>query len=349
MPEAAPRPARLRVIDEGSVGTYRSQALWHGIASAMRAGELPTLSFCRPSQPYVCLGYHGDLADVDQAECRRRGLPVLRRRIGGGPVYIDDGQLFFQITLPAELAPARIDRLYERFLGPAVAAFTALGLDARLNGVNDIAVGKRKISGTGAGRIGDGVTVVGNVIFHFQHERMVEILALPSDQARRCCAALMRRHVSSLVAERLSKPSLDEAKQALVDSYARALGRRPLAAATTDREEREIAAWESRFADPAWLAGPPLPVRPGRRVKISADAWLWFAAEEDLSLEAAFADGRIDSLAVNSSRLNGAGAWMSRKLEGSRADPESVRLCLADFGAAGSRVAALLLPGLAAP
>ncbi len=39
----------LRIIDAGPVGAFRSQALWHGLASAMAEGSTPTLSFCRPT------------------------------------------------------------------------------------------------------------------------------------------------------------------------------------------------------------------------------------------------------------------------------------------------------------
>ena len=271
-PRGSARSQKLRVVDAGDAGAYRSQALWHGIASAMPPGATPTLSFCRPIEPYVGLGYHRSLAEIDLEACRRLGLPVIRRRIGGGPVYLDRDQLFFQITLPADRAPARVDRLYERCLEPAVAAFRSLGLAARRNGANDLSVDDRKVSGTGAGRIGDGVTVVGNVISRFPHERMIEILALPNERSRRECLRLMRRHVSCLEAENLGAVGFDEARQALVEAYGRAFGE-PLESSLTEAEEEAVSEWSDRFQDSAWLDGPsPPPPRP-RRIKISADAW----------------------------------------------------------------------------
>ena len=94
----------LRVVDAGTVGAWRSQALWHGIASAMDASSPPVLSLCRPAEPYVGLGYHRSLDELDLDACRRLDLPVIRRQIGGGPVYVDGEQLFFQITLTAARA-----------------------------------------------------------------------------------------------------------------------------------------------------------------------------------------------------------------------------------------------------
>ena len=110
----------LRVIDFGRVTPLRSQTLWHAVGYGVSAGQPATLSFARPSTPYVCLGYHRDPAELDERYCREHGLPVYRRMVGGGPVYLDDRQLFFQICLPARLvSPARRDAL-RTLLTPAV-------------------------------------------------------------------------------------------------------------------------------------------------------------------------------------------------------------------------------------
>ncbi len=336
----------LRVVDAGTVDPWRSQALWHGIAAAMDGASPPTLSFCRPAAPYVGLGYHRSLAELDLEACRRRGLPVIRRRIGGGPVYIDSDQLFFQITVGAVRAPARVDVLYQRYLEPAAAAFRALGLAARRNGWNDLAVGRRKLSGTGAGRIGDGVVVVGNVIFRFPHRRMVEVLALPTASLRRECRRLMERHVSSLEAEGLSGVSFDAARAALVEAYGEALGARPVASELSVEEEQAIGRWEERFRDPAWLAGPPSPSRPLCQVKISADASLLAAAGGGVGIEASIVGGTFERLAVSGEKLDGEGSAIGRALAGVEARRSAVGRALEPFGDAGLEVLELLGPGL---
>lgn len=338
----------LRVVDAGGVDAYRSQALWHGIASAVRSDSPPTLSFCRPTEPYVGLGYHRSLAEIDLEACRRRGLPVIRRRIGGGPVYLDSDQLFFQITLPATSAPARVDRLYERCLEPAAAAFRTLGLAVRRNGVNDLAVGEgggagpRKVSGTGAGRIGDGVTVVGNVLFRFPHERMVEVLAFPGERLRRECLRLMKRHVSSLAAEGLGGVGFAEARAALVEAYVAAFGAGAEASRLTAAEEAEIERWEERFRDPSWLAGHPGPGRSVRQVKISADAWVLAATDGGVEVEASIVGGRFECVAIDGSGLDGAGEAIARALVGEEARTAALRNVLAPFEDHGRRILKLL-------
>lgn len=349
----------LRVIDAGTVSAFRSQSLWHGVAQAMAAGAAPVLSLCRPASAYVGLGFHSPLADVDLEACRRRGLPVIRRQIGGGAVWIDSDQLFFQITLSAERAPAAVDRLYRRLLAPALAAFRELGLDARLRGVNDLAAGDRgdrKISGTGAGRIGAAVTVVGNVIFRFPPERMVEVLDLPSPHFRRACLALMRRHVASLADLGLGAVTFADARAALIRAYAAGLGLTAREDALAPAEEAAARRWEERFADPEWQAGSTAsgvagggePVR--RAVKICAGVWLYAAREASAesagaaSLEAAVIEGRIESVTLCIPGTNGTAAAIGRQLTGQPAAPAAIAARLAAFGEPGRRVAALLAP-----
>ena len=72
--------AELRVLDAGTVNAVRSQSLWHGIASAMPEDGAPTLSFCCSAEPYVCIGYHRPLDEIDLAACGDLALPVIRRQ-----------------------------------------------------------------------------------------------------------------------------------------------------------------------------------------------------------------------------------------------------------------------------
>lgn len=266
-------PTVLRTIDAGRVPVARSQSLWHGIASAMRPTDRPVLSFCRPAGPYVCIGLHRRLSELDLAACSEMGLSVFRRQIGGGPVYCDSDQLFFQVTLPARSAPASVELLYKELLEPAAQALRRLGLDARLECVNEIVVGDRKLSGTGAGRIGDAVTVVGNVIFRFPHDRMARVLALP-DGARAEFLHLMRRYVSSLEAEGFASVTVEAATAALVDSFADAFGMRAISDEPTAAEVRAMGVWERRFSHEGWLHGPEPRPAAERTVKVRAGVWL---------------------------------------------------------------------------
>ncbi|MBI2982772.1 MAG: lipoate--protein ligase family protein, partial [Chloroflexi bacterium] len=185
----------MRLIELGALSPLRSQTTYHAIARALGPGDDPVLSLYWTDRPYVCTGFHRPVEEFDQDECRRRGLPVLRRQLGGGPVYLDADQLLFQVTLPADHAPASVEAAYRALLGPAVGAFRRLGLDAALTGTNDICVDGRKLSGAGMARIDDAVVCVGNVILDFDHDAMAAILALDPGM-RRTFAAVQRRYLT---------------------------------------------------------------------------------------------------------------------------------------------------------
>lgn len=267
--------AELRVIDFGRVSALRSQTLWHAIAYGVSAGSPPTLSFARPADPYVCVGFHRSLEEVDEEYCAAHGLPVYRRMVGGGPVYLDDNQLFFQICLPAgAVSPSRLEALRD-LLVPAATAFRAVGVDAELDADLEIVVGDRKICGHGAGQVEDAVVVCGNLIQGFDHERATRVLRLPDADMRAETLRLMRRYVAAT-------PVDDDAfRDAMVEAYADALGLRPVPGELTAIEKTTLAGLDGRFTSREWIAGPEhtLRRRP-RQVKVRAGVWV-FAADCD--------------------------------------------------------------------
>ena len=184
------------VIDFGRVSALRSQTLWHALAYGVSAGGPPTLSFMRPSRPYVGLGYHRRLEEADLDACREAGLPVFRRMVGGGVVYLDEHQQFFQICLPVKDVPRSREQALRRLLAPAVAAFRAAGVPAELDDDREIVVGEAKICGHGAAQIDDAVVVVGNLIERFDHAAAARVLALP-DEVRAEVVRLMERFVAA--------------------------------------------------------------------------------------------------------------------------------------------------------
>jgi lipoate-protein ligase A len=69
-----------------------SQLIYH---AQPRAG-VEGLNILAPSEPYVCLGYHQDLEqEIDEAFCREHNIPIFRRQVGGGAVYLDGNQVFY--------------------------------------------------------------------------------------------------------------------------------------------------------------------------------------------------------------------------------------------------------------
>jgi lipoate-protein ligase A len=334
--------ATLRVCDFGRVSARRSQTLWHALAHGVSAGAPPTLSFMRPARPYVGLGYHRPAAEVDLDWCREAGLPVYRRKAGGGVVYLDDAQLFFQITVPATSVPTARGVALRQLLAPAVAAWRAAGVDAELDPAGEVVVGAApggtgvspgvKICGHAAAEIGDAVVVVGNLIERFDHDAAARVLALPPD-ARAEAARLMRRFVAATPADAATFQS------AAVTAYGEALGLEPVPGTMTGDERLHLAHLDTRFATARWLAGPvagrPLPA--ARTVKIRAGVFVVTAEAAAARLVAGVVGDKVERAVLAAPEWNGTASSLAAGLEGLSLSEARGRL--AGAGAAGAGLA----------
>jgi lipoate-protein ligase A len=327
----------LRVIDFGCCPPLRSQTLWHAVGYGVSAGAPATLSFVRPAAPYVCVGYHRRLDEVDLEYCRGHGLPVLRRMVGGGPVYLDCDQLLFQICVPAGAVPPARRQALQRLLEPAVAAFRAVGVPAGLDEDLEICLGDAKVCGHGAGQIRDAVVVCGNLIDHFDHQRAVRVLAIADPAQRDQTLALMRRFVAATPVDQAAF------RIALTTAYGAALGLDPVPGEMTGTERAALAELDERFESDAWLAGPALPASPNgvpvaRQVKVRAGVWTLAATRDGASVAAALVKGRVHEVRLYDRELDGRTDRAEQSLVG--LPLTAVAPALAAFGDPGRRLAA---------
>jgi lipoate---protein ligase len=192
-----------------------SQSLYHAAAYLGRAA----LFILRPDTPYVCLGCHQDAAqEIDLDYARSAGLPVFRREVGGGAVYLDSGQLFYQIVLPKghpALPPGR-EALFRELLAPVVAVFQKFGVPAVYRPVNDILANGRKISGNGAAEIEESVVLVGNFILDFNYEQMVRVLRVPDEKFRDKVYKTLQENLTTMQCESGRMPSTNALAEALI-------------------------------------------------------------------------------------------------------------------------------------
>jgi lipoate-protein ligase A len=262
----------------------------------MSRGDAPVLSFVQPSEPYVCIGYHRDIAEVDAEYCSAEGLPVMRRMVGGGPVYLDADQYFFQITLPASSVPGRRSSALATLLAPAVAALRRLGVPAVLDPFGEITLGEAKVCGHGAGQINDGVTVVGNLITGFDHDRATRVVRL-SDRLRAEVRSLMESYVTATPLD------ADAWKQAMVAEYSRHFGTVATQSSMSADEESALAEYDELLVDAEFVAGTSRPTRPVRTIKIRAGVWVLEyqpdEADERRHIVMTVADGVIRSASGN--------------------------------------------------
>ena len=245
----------VRLLDLDLCSFTESQVLYHAVADAMRPGDPDTIILCRPRRPYVCLGRHQELArEVDEEACRRLGLPIMRREVGGGAVYLDRDQVFFQLVWQPERVPAHIQEAFEQFARGPITCYRRLGVTgAHFAPVNDLQVDGRKIGGLGAATIGRAFVFVGSIIMAFDARAAASVLRIPDEKMRDKVASTIDTYVSSLARE-LGHPVAPRlVRRVLVQAFEDELGRPVVPGSLRDDERESYARWVRRMREREWI------------------------------------------------------------------------------------------------
>ena len=258
----------------GKVPWQQSQLIYHALAHLGRE----SLSLVSPARPYVCIGYHQDAdQEVDLEFCKARGIPVFRRDLGGGAVYLDGNQLFFQLILHRDNpeVPKRKEFFYRKFLEPVIRVYRTLGIEAVYKPINDVIVEARKISGTGAGEIGECVVFVGNLIVDFDYDMMCRVLKVPDEKFRDKVKKTLRENLSTirreLGEEQASKWDEAALNAMMAEEFGALLG--PMRSREKDAElEAKMEELGSEMLPETWTVQKSRRHRPGRDVKLRSGA-----------------------------------------------------------------------------
>lgn len=258
----------MNLYDLGHVSWLDSQLIYHALPRLGMEGLL----LLAPAEPYVCIGYHQDaLLEVDLEYCREQGIPVFRREVGGGAVFLDGQQLFYQLVIHKDnpLTPATKEECYRRFLEPVAQAYRDLGVEVSYRPVNDIVTAEgRKISGNGAAEIEDSFILVGNLILDFDYDTMVRVLRVPDVKFRDKVHKSLYENLTTLRRELDQEPSWDEMIDALVRNLEVALG--PLTRAELPSAVRDkVAELTVTHTTEEWLLKPGKRFQEKRQVKIA--------------------------------------------------------------------------------
>jgi lipoate-protein ligase A len=242
----------MKLYNLGLVPWLDSQLIYHALPRLGGEG----LILLSPDSPYVCIGYHQDLAqEVDVAYCEIHSIPLFRREVGGGAVYLDSGQLFYQLIIRSDspLVPSGKEAFYRKFLEPVAETYRAIGIPAKYRPVNDVITEDgRKISGTGAAEIEGHLVLVGNLIIDFNYEMMARILKVPDEKYRDKVYKTMEENLTTIERELGMVPPRSELERLLVTNFKKVLG--PLEEDTLDEQVRQmVTTLAKEFQTEEWL------------------------------------------------------------------------------------------------
>ena len=184
----------------GRIPGWQTQAIYHTVAELMTEETPDTIIISQPSDTYVCLGYHQKLDHVfDRKVCNEKGIPILRRKVGGGGTYLDSNQLFYQCVFHQNRVPTDSKKVYEQMLTPMVNTLKHFfDVKAEIKGSHEVEINGKRIAGIGGGQIGDASIVVGNILFDFDFDTMASMWSVPNEQFREMANQAMKDHIITL-------------------------------------------------------------------------------------------------------------------------------------------------------
>jgi len=230
----------FRIIDTG-VREGRSNIAFDPALIELRQQEqVPdTIRFMR-FPPTALIGRHQDLSrEVNLEFCAEHGIGIVRRLTGGGAIYLDEGQLGWELVFHrSSLGIAGLPDIAAAICNAAAAGLRELGVPAKFRPRNDIEVDGRKISGTGGFFDGDVLIYQGTVLVDMNPVQMVRALNIPAAKVAKHDLDTAEQRVVTLK-ELLGRdlPDLETIQAALIRGFETHLGLTAVAGEITDAEE----------------------------------------------------------------------------------------------------------------
>ena len=210
-------PRSWRLVDSGFVNPPESAALDEAILEAHTLGKAPnTFHFYSRSVPTISVGYFQKIGEsVNQEECARRGVAIVRRKSGGSSIYTDNGQLIYGLVLHESDLPKDRAESFRLICGAIADSLRSLGVDATYRPMNDVEIDGRKISGNAQLRRKGSVLQHGTIIIDTDLSAMDAVLKVSS--SRRKGISRPSDRVTTLSRLLGSVPSMDAVKGALIN------------------------------------------------------------------------------------------------------------------------------------
>jgi lipoate-protein ligase A len=253
---------RLLKLETGDA--FTNMAIDEAILTARIAGKVPnTLRLYRWRPSAVSIGrFQNPFNEVHVENCRKRGVDIVRRITGGGTVYHDqDGEITYSVVADRkDLGCAEMDMIYtyKTVCGGLIEAVKILGTNAEFNSTDpkqcpNITIKGRKISGSAQSYKRGILLQHGTFLVDIDHEKMFTFLKVPWTKNLLDVLEVSKKKLTSARQELESRVSMEEAYQALVKGFEKALKIQLLEGELTSYE-RKLAARlrKTKFATEDW-------------------------------------------------------------------------------------------------
>ena len=163
----------------------------------------------------IIIGKHQNtLAEINEAFVREHGIKVVRRLSGGGAVYHDLGNLNYTLIVPDDGEGLDLGR----FCRPVIRALRKLGVDAEINGRNDMTVGGQKFSGNAQYRKDGRVMHHGTILFDSDMSVLAGALQVDEEKIKAKGVKSVRSRVTNVRPHLPRDMELPQFRQAVLQS-----------------------------------------------------------------------------------------------------------------------------------
>lgn len=176
----------MRLIHYSHSDPATNLALEESILDAVEQGHQPdTLRFWECPTRFVVLGTGQVLAEeVHEEHCTADHVPILRRCSAGGCVLQGPGSFNYALFLTYDRFPevTSLHASYRFILGKVCAALATLGIEARHEGISDIAIEGRKVSGNAQRRRRRALLHHGTLLYEADPDAISRYIREPADR-----------------------------------------------------------------------------------------------------------------------------------------------------------------------
>jgi lipoate-protein ligase A len=240
----------MKFFNLGKLNWKQTQLIYHALAYK----NIESLVLNSPNESFICVGLPQDPRDeLDINYCKKNNISIFRREIGGGTVFLDDNQIFYNLILNRNnpIVPHFPERFFQKFLQPVLQTYHELGISAEFRPLCDLIVNEKKISGNGGGEVGECKVLAGNILLDFNYEGMARAISSP-DSLRRKFLEMMHKNITTVKKELNIIPKNEEICSILVSKFEDIIG--PLTEGKVDSEiTKKMLELDKQYSSDKWL------------------------------------------------------------------------------------------------